>query len=481
MSNYNDSRIGRRGLLKASSAALGGAFLAGNAKADPEPQVRNVNTNSSPSSLKITDLRVATVAKPGPSPCTIVRLYTNQDVYGLGEVRDIASPTYALFLKSRVVGENPLRINYLFKKIKQFGGTGRQAGGVVAIEEALWDIAGKVYGVPIYQMLGGKFRDRIRIYADTEESRDPMVYAQRMKARKEQMGITWLKMDLNVNLVQDIPGTVMAPSGLSAWEQRDLASPFVGMEVTDKGIEKLCEFVAAIREAVGMEIPLSMDHLGHLGVNSIIRLGKAYEKYNLEWMEDVVPWQYTELLQRITAASPTPILTGEDIYLKEGFINLCAKHAVSKIHPDLSTSGGILETHKIGEAAMEYGVPMAMHYAGLPIGAMASVHCAAATENFLACENHSLDVPWWQDLVEGVEKPIINKGYITVPDKPGLGVTLNEDVVRQHLVPGTGFFDPTPEWDRERSADNLWSMAPGGASNAGRLRTATYSGGGATV
>ena len=142
-----------------------------------------------------------------------------------------------------------------------------------------------------------------------------------------------------------------------------------------------------------MEIPLSMDHLGHLGVNSIIRLGKAYEKYNLSWMEDVIPWQYTDMLQHITAESPTPILTGEDIYLKEGFIKLCRNHAVSKIHPDISTSGGILETHKIGDAAMEYGVPMAMHYAGLPIGALASVHCAAATENFLACENHSLDVP----------------------------------------------------------------------------------------
>ena len=121
-------------------------------------------------------------------------------------------------------------------------------------------------------------------------------------------------------------------------------------EVTEKGIEKLCEYVQAAREAVGMEIPLSMDHLGHMGVNSIIRLGKAYEKYNLSWMEDVIPWQYTDMLKHITAESPTPILTGEDIYLKEEFIKLCEKHAVSKIHPDISTSGGILETHKIGDA-----------------------------------------------------------------------------------------------------------------------------------
>jgi L-alanine-DL-glutamate epimerase-like enolase superfamily enzyme len=451
-------RIGRRGLFQASAAAFGGAFLAKDARSDPQQSpVRNVNTNSSPTALRITDLRVATITKPGPSPCTIVRVDTNQGVYGLGEVRDGASATYALFLKSRILNENPLRITYIFQKIKQFGGHGRQAGGVVAIEEALWDIAGKVYGVPIYQMLGGRFRDRVRIYADTDESNDPKVFAQRLKARKEEMGLTWLKMDVGINLVQNVPDTLTRPAQLNAWENRNLPAPFIANEVTDKGIDKLCEFVATAREYVGMEIPLSMDHLGHLGVNSIIRLGKAYEKYNLAWMEDVIPWQYTDMLAHITAESPTPILTGEDIYLKEEFIKLCERHAVSKIHPDISTSGGILETHKIGEAAMELGVPMAMHYAGTPVGAMASVHCAAATENFLACENHSLDVPWWQDLVEGCEKPIINKGFITVSDKPGLGITLNEDAVRSHLAPGSAYFDPTPQWNNERSSDWLWS------------------------
>src|ERR1035438_3354261 len=431
MPKHERTRIGRRELLKTSGALLGGAVLGARAKAAPEPPFQNVNTNSSPSTLKITDLRVATVRKPGPSPCTIIRLDTNQGVYGLGEVRDGASATYALFLKSRVAGENPLRITYIFEKIKQFGGHARQAGGVGAVEEALWDIAGQVYGVPIYQMLGGKFRDKIRIYADTEESPDVTEYAKRLKARKEEMGLTWLKMDLGINMVANIPGTVTMPSGETPWERNQLPHPFTAAEVTEKGIEKLCEYVAAAREAVGMEIPLSMDHLGHLGVNSIIRLGKAYEKFNLSWMEDVIPWQYTEMLAHITAESPTPILTGEDIYLKEGFINLCEKHAVSKIHPDISTSGGILETHKIGERAMELGVPMAMHYAGTPVGAMASVHCAAATANFLACENHSLDVPWWGDLVEGIDKPVINKGWIKVPDKPGLGITLNEDVDRK--------------------------------------------------
>ncbi len=466
MSNQRLTGIGRRGLLKTSAAIVGGALLGKKGEANPEPRVQNVNTNSSPSKLRITDLRVATIRKPGPSPCTLIRVDTNQGVYGLGEVRDGASATYALFLKSRLLGENPLNITFLFEKIKQFGGDARQAGGVVSIEEALWDIAGKVYGVPIYQMLGGKFRDRIRLYADTVESKDVKVYAQRLKARKEEMGLTWLKMDLGIDMVSDTPGTLTRPSGQSRWEDTSLPHMFLANEVTDKGIEMLVAYVAAAREAVGMEIPLSMDHLGHLGVNSIIRLGKAYEPYNLSWMEDVIPWQYTDLLKHITEESPTPILTGEDIYLKEAFVNLCKNHAVSKIHPDISTSGGILETHKIGDMAMEYGVPMAMHYAGTPVGAYASVHCAAATENFLACENHSLDVPWWQDLVEGVDKPIIDKGYIAVPDKPGLGVTLNEEAVKAHLAPGSGFFEPTPQWDKEHSWDRLWSMAPRTAAQA---------------
>src|SRR5215813_4412079 len=204
MNRNGRSLFGRRDILKGSAAALGGALLAG----DPnEAYPKNVNSNSSPSRLKITDMRVATVVKPGPSPCPIIRIDTNQDVHGLGEVRDGASPTYALFLKSRILGENPLELDKIFRKIKQFGGHARQAGGVCAIEMALWDIAGKVYNAPVYALVGGgTFRDKIRIYADTTESKDPQIYAQRMKERKEAMGLTWLKMDLGVEMVADTPG-----------------------------------------------------------------------------------------------------------------------------------------------------------------------------------------------------------------------------------------------------------------------------------
>src|ERR1700752_2489105 len=218
MREENWRMLGRREILKISAMALGGALLADPVKAHPKA----VNTNSSPSTLKITDLRVATVVKPGPSPCPIIRIDTNQGVYGLGEVRDGASPTYALFLKSRILGENPLQIDKIFRKIKQFGGHARQGGGVCAIEIALWDIAGKVYNAPVYAMLGGKFRDRIRIYADTEESKDPKIYAQRMKERKEGMGLTWLKMDLGIEMVADTHGTVTNPTDLNQWEMNQL-------------------------------------------------------------------------------------------------------------------------------------------------------------------------------------------------------------------------------------------------------------------
>jgi len=455
-----DMGINRRGLLKSSLVAMAGGVVGRGLRgeeAEAQSPIKNVNLNSSPSTLKITDMRYATVVKPGPSPCTIIRIDTNQDVYGLGEVRDIAGYQYAMVLKNRLLGQNPLNINFLFDKIAQFGGGARQAGGVCAVEIALWDIAGKVYNCPVYQMLGGKWRDKIRIYADTTESRDPKEYGLRAKERIA-MGLTWMKMDLGIETLDGIPGTVMEPAGMSRWELNNQPHPFTGIEVTDKGIDRLCEYVAAVRDNIGYDVPLSMDHLGHMGVKSIIRLGKAYEKYNLEWIEDVIPWFYTDLLKEITDASPTPTLTGEDIYLFSDFETLCTKHVVDKIHPDLSTSGGILQTHKIGDMAFKNGVPMAMHFAGTPVACMANVHCAAATRNFLALENHSLDVPFWQDLVNEVEKPIVNQGYINVPDTPGLGITLNDDEVKRHLRPGTGYFEPTPMWNEVQSLDDaLWS------------------------
>ena len=247
------------------------------------------------------------------------------------------------------------------------------------------------------------------------------------------------------------------PLGLTLRDINLTQHMFTRYQLTDKGIHMMADFVAAVRQAIGMEVPLAADHFGHIGVNSCIRLGKALERYNMAWLEDMIPWQYTDLWKEITDEIDVPTLTGEDIYLKEPFKVLCENHAVDMIHPDLATSGGLLETHKIGDMAEEYGVAMAMHNAGTPVSFFACVHCAAATRNFVALEHHSLDNPWWDDLVTGPAKPIVQHGFVPVPETPGLGVELNEPFVKQHLTE-PGYFEPTPEWNKERSWDRLWSF-----------------------
>ncbi|MFB3825411.1 MAG: mandelate racemase/muconate lactonizing enzyme family protein [Bryobacteraceae bacterium] len=434
-------------MQKASRRTFLGAGLA---LGSAEWVLGNVRAASRPSDLKITDLRVAVVRN-----AALIRLDTNQGISGLGEVRDGASKTYALMLKSRLLGENPCDVDRVFRKVKQFGFHARQGGGVSGVEMALWDLAGKAYGVPVYQMLGGRFRDRIRCYADTTQSPDPREFGRRLKARMD-LGFTWLKMDLGIQLVEKTPGAVTRPLGYSQRDALRTEHMFTGMELTDKGIAMLADYVAAVREVVGYEVPLGADHFGHIGVNSCIRLGKALERYNMAWLEDMIPWQHTELWKKVTDAVDAPTITGEDIYLKEPFETLCREHAVDLVHPDLATAGGILETKKIGDMAQEYGVGMAMHFAGLPVSCMANVHCAAATENVLVVENHAVDIPWWNDLVDGIEKPIVNRGFMKVPEGPGLGITLNEEAVKQHLAQ-PGCFEPTPEWNKERSWDRLWS------------------------
>lgn len=414
-----------------------------------------VDRHSRPSDLRITDLRIVNLVKL-PMHCSILRIDTNQGISGFGEVRDGASKTYALMLKSRILGENPCAVDKVFRKIKQFGYHGRQAGGVCGVEMALMDLAGKAYGVPAYQLAGGKFRDKVLCYCDTPSVPDGTVMGKSLKRRMEQ-GFKYLKMDVGIRLLRDIPDTLVSPPGMLS--SRDVMHPFTGIQITNKGIDVLCNYVDAVRRQVGYEVPLAADHFGHIGLESCIRLGQALDQFTLAWYEDMVPWQLTDQYVRLSQAVRTPICTGEDIYLKEGFMDLFRARAVSIIHPDLASSGGILETKKIGDLAQEHGIAMAMHMAGSPITAMANVHCAAATENFLVLENHSIDHPAWNDLAVGLPNPIIQDGYVQVPEGPGLGIAdLNEEVVRAHLDPDDpGFFEPTDVWDRERSHDRLWS------------------------
>ena len=416
---------------------------------------QHVNPYSRPAELKITDMRVVTLTG-APMRCQILRLDTNQGLSGYGEIRDGASKTYALLLKSRLLGENPCNVDRLFRKIKQFGHHARQAGGVCAVEMALMDLAGKAYGVPCYQLAGGKFRDQVLCYCDTDSVPDGVEMGQRLKKRMDR-GFGFLKMDIGIGLLRGVKDALIAPPG--ALETWTVMHPFTGIQITEKGIAHLCQYAAQVREVIGYEVPLALDHFGHIGLESCIRLGRALDQFAFAWYEDMLPWQFTDQYVQLARSVATPVCTGEDIYLKEGFIELLKARGVSVIHPDIASSGGILETKKLGDLAQEHGVAMAMHMAMSPVAAMASVHCAAATENFLVLENHSVDVPWWNQIVTGLPDPIIQDGHIQVPDKPGLGFDgLNEEVIRQHLDPREpGYFEPTDSWNDEHAHERLWS------------------------
>jgi L-alanine-DL-glutamate epimerase-like enolase superfamily enzyme len=416
----------------------------------------NVNTYSRPSDLRITDMRICNL-KGLPMDATLIRLDTNQGICGYGEVRDGASPTYALMLKNRIIGENPCNIDKIFRKIKQFGHHARQGGGVCGIEMALFDLAGKAYGVPAYQLVGGKFRDKVLCYCDTDSMPDGKEMGERLKKRMVR-GFKFLKMDVGIDLLRDIPGALSAPPEML--ETREVMHPFTGIQITPTGIAFLVEYVRQVREVIGYEIPLAVDHFGHINIESCIRLGQALDPFTLAWYEDMIPWQFTDQWVRLSRSVATPVCTGEDIYLKEGFKPLLETHAVSVIHPDLATSGGIMETKKIGDMAQDYGVAMAMHFAGSPVSFLANIHCAAATENFFVLENHSVDLDWWDDLIDGVSKPMIVDGYAAVPEAPGLGFgDLNEEAIRERIDASRdgGYFDPTSAWDTKRSHDRLWS------------------------
>ena len=432
MTIWKNSGATRRKLLK--SAALAPLLRFAEPEPAPAQTGRRVNTMSAPSGLKITDIRGCTVAANFDYP--IIRIDTNQGVYGLGEVRDGGVLGQALILKPHLLGQNPLEIEGLLRRIKPYSGHGRLGGGFSAIDMALHDIGGKVYNVPAYRLVGDKLNPRIRVYCDTTPSKDPQIYAKRLLKRKQE-GFTFFKMDVGVPLISDRPGAVR------------------GGSPTERGLKYMTEYLAAAREAIGYDVPLATDHYGRITVSDAIRLGRAFEPYELAWLEDPINWQDWRGMKEIKDAVVTPVLTGENAFGVEGFRDMIENNAVDIIQPDMLTSGGILETHMIAELADRRGIPTVLHMAGSPIGCLASVHCAATMRNFIVMENHAVDIPWWGDLVSGVPKPIVNKGFIEVPERPGLGVTLNDDVVKEHLR-YPGFFEPTSQFDFPLVSYGIW-------------------------
>ena len=444
------------------------------------------NKCSSPTELKITDMRFVDIID-APKRCTIMKIITNQGIEGYGEVRDAASKTYALMLKSRILGENPCNVDKIFHKIKQFGGESRQGGGVSGIEIALWDLAGKAYGVPMYQLLGGKYRDEVRVYADTDVDGKHTGHDMGLALKKRMdMGFTFLKMDLGIGLLLDEPGTINAPLGFiddmkkyashvlnaqggsvtadmvrhqKSYQIVTTAHPFTGIQITEKGLDYLENYVREVRDVIGYEVPLAIDYFGHVQLESCIRFCRRMEKYNLAWVEDLAPWIYTDHYVRLRNSTCIPICTGEDIYLKEGYEKLIRAGGVSVVHPDILTCGGALELKKIADIADENGVAVAVHMAESPIACMAAVHTAAAMHNVLALEYHSVDIPWWSDMVNGLPHPLIKNGFIKVPEAPGLGIeSLNEELLASHINPDIpGMWEPTDSWNTEFSNDRIWS------------------------
>ena len=433
--------------------------------------------------LKITDLRVCNI-NGLPKHCILLKIYTNQGFVGLGEVRDASSATYALMLKKRLLGENPLNVEKIFNRIKQFGGHSRAGGGVSGIEIALWDIVGKFYNIPLYQLLGGKYRDKVRIYCDTDVDGKHTGHDMGMalKRRMEQ-GFTFLKMDLGIELLYDEEGCLNAPLGMlddfkkynakaisnqsgsidkslmygKNYEIFTIPHHATGISITEKGLDYLENYVKEVREVIGYEVPLATDHMGHIDAGSVIKLAKHLEKYNIAWIEDIAPWMQTQTFKRVTDNTTSPVCTGEDIYMSENFEPLLKNHAVSVVHPDLLTIGGAMETKKLGDMCEKYGVAMAIHMAESPIAFMACVHIAAALKNVLAVEFHSVDYPEWFNLVKPAVK--IENGFVSVPTTGGLGIEdINEDLVKQYIHKDyQGYFEDSSEWDKEWSNDREWS------------------------
>lgn len=412
--------------------------------------------------MKIVRLKTAVVE--GNFDWTFVRLETDEGIRGLGEC--FFAPGLTAILRSfepLLLGEDPRDVHRLFRKLRlATSGAGSVAGivynAISGIEAALWDILGQWLEVPIYQLLGGKFRDQVRIYADChagealesldevlrsrqpswiksgpkhrakdyygetkgEPASSPADYRKRALAMKRQ-GYSALKFDL------DVPGT----------EGFDLHNRCL----SNRAIDHMVSLIGNVRDAVGYEIDLAVDCHWRYSASDVIKVARALEPFRLLWLEDPVPPESLEALRAVTSHVRVPVATGENLYLFEGFREILQTHAVGIATPDLQKVGGLAVACQIAQFADSQTIPIAPHNISSPVGTLLSVHFCAAIPNFLVLEFHASDVPFWDDLVEGMPKPIIHNGTIRLPDKPGLGLTLSEKVARKYARKGEPFFE----------------------------------------
>ena len=385
--------------------------------------------------VEITDVQVMALA--GNFTWGIVKIETNTEHYGIGETyrapRGLLE--FAEGLAVDVVGENPLDIDRIRDLLNQnYTGAGRIGqGAFTGIEIALWDLKGKILDVPVYELLGGKYRDDITLYCDTHggealggaEAQDldpteiytPESYARAAREVVDE-GFEALKFDLDVHTHRDT----------------DTAA----RRLDNEAVEHKVSLVEAVREEIGTEVTLGMDLHWNFTVETAIRLGKKLEPYDLAWLEDPVPPEDVDGHRRVTEAVDVPILTGENVVRAAGFNDYAREGAFDIAAPDVTKCGGLGEFKKIATVCDLYGVPIASHNITSPVGTVAGAHVSAAIPNFVAMEYHAREVPWWNTLVErtGESGPVLESGSISLPEGPGLGIEIDPDVAARHLVDG---------------------------------------------
>lgn len=356
-----------------------------------------------------------------------VRVDTDDGLSGLGEaywgagVYDILrSPAVTELL----IGRDPTDVEPLFCHLKRrLVGAGSVSGTMVTalsgIEIALWDLAGKAAGVPVSRLLGGRFRDRIRIYADCGfHGWDSFEPARQVARQMLDRGFTALKFDIDR----------ASPDELDAWNRT----------LSNRELDRIGAMIGAVREEIGPTTDLLVDCHWKYNARDALALADVLAPFRLRWLEDPVPPGDLEAHRFVTARSAVPICSGENRYLKEEFRDLIVGHGADIIAPDVPKMGGLAEAKKVADLADTYSKAVAPHNVSSPLGTIAACHVMAAVPNFLLLEYHARMIPWWEDLVEG--DGVIREGYIRVPDAPGFGVTLREDVARAHLKAGVPWF-----------------------------------------
>ncbi|MDZ7849385.1 MAG: mandelate racemase/muconate lactonizing enzyme family protein [Halodesulfurarchaeum sp.] len=390
-------------------------------------------------SVEVTGIETAVL--PANVDWNLVKVRTDVGTVGVGEAYRGGGITDIIeYMERFLVGENPLDVERLFRLLVQEtsghgGTTGKAVTAVSGIEIALWDAAGKILDVPVYQLLGGKYRNSIRVYADAHagaalevedgsqsyhnpETYSPDAYAQTAQQVLEE-GFTALKFDLDIPMDNE-------------------PDPYNG-RLDNESLGKKVDIVKRVRETVGPSVDLAFDSHWDYSLDSAKRLARSLEPYDLMWLEDVIPPENMAAQREVTRTTSTPIAAGENRYRVHEFRELLYEFGVDVITPDPTACGGLAESKAIANRAEENYIVFSPHNVCSPIGTMALVHLGAAVPNFGVLEFHARDIPWWDDLLVR-SNPLVRDGYIEVPDGPGLGIKLDSDEVAAHATDNTAGF-----------------------------------------